>query len=463
MRKPLLVTVLFSTAVFAQTPDDRIRQLEEQIRLIREQTQRQIQSLQEEIDRLKQEQAKGKKVEQETEALKEEVRKLRLEIALPEYEEKSYTGLGPSASKVYFNPKGVSIGGYGEVHYTYNKDRRPKGVLDAKRLVLYFGYSFSDKLKFNSEIEWAHAFVEGAEKSGEVEVEFAYIDYALNERLGLRGGLLLIPVGIINEHHEPPTFPSVDRPFLERSIIPTTWRELGAGLYGKLGSLEYRAYITNGLKAGEEAGEKLEEGELLQGFKQKGFKAATDQIAFTGRLDYSLPYNLKVGGSAFVGGVQNEEGNKLGTSSLLSPHLWWQYDGWDIRFVGVYGSTSGADKISQTISTNPACTLLRDTSQCTAFPKRFNGFYTQVAYDILKLFDIGDQQLYLFGLYENYNTHASVPEGHEKPEGHKVQVYNLGLSYKPHPLLSLKADYVRYAPKDSKKQNIYRFALGWMF
>ncbi|MEZ0360798.1 MAG: FlxA-like family protein [Hydrogenobacter sp.] len=452
MKRVLLLSALFSTTVFAQSTEDRIKQLEDQIK-----------ALQEEVQKLKEDQKKSEETKQETEVLKEEIRKLRLEIAIPQLEIKSYSGLGPAASKALLNPKGVSIGGYGEIHFLHNSDKKPKNSVDAKRLVLYFGYAFNEKLKFNSEIEWEHAFVEGKEESGETAVEFAFIDYNFNEKFGIRGGLLLVPVGIINEYHEPPTFPSVDRPYLERVIIPTTWRELGFGAYGRLGALEYRAYITNGLKPNEEAGEKVEKGELLQGFKQKGFKASADQIAFTGRLDYSLPLNAKVGASTFTGGIQDEEGNRLGSISLFSPHLWWQYEGWDVRFVGAYGSVSDAQKVSKAISTNPACTLLGDTSQCTTFPKRFYGFYTQVAYDILRFFKVSDQQLYLFGIYENYNTHASVPQGFEKPQGSKVQVFNFGLSYKPHPLVALKADYVRYAPKDAKKQNIYRLALGWMF
>ncbi|MFN3814099.1 MAG: DUF3373 domain-containing protein [Aquificaceae bacterium] len=452
MRKVLLLTALFSSVALAQTADEKIQKLEEQIRM-----------LQDEVQKLKEEQKKAEETKQETEALKEEIRKLRLDIALPQLEIKSYSGLGPAASKVHFNPRGVSIGGYGEVHFIHNQDKKPKNTVDAKRLVLYFGYAFDEKLKFNSEIEWAHAFVEGAQKSGEVEVEFAFLDYNFNERFGLRGGLLLIPVGIINEYHEPPTFPSVDRPFVERNIIPTTFRELGIGIYGKVGIAEYKAYITNGLKPNEEAGESIEKGELLRGFRQSGFKAAADQIAFTGRLDLNFPYNIKVGGSTFVGGIQKDEGKKLGIVSLFSPHLWWQYGGWDIRAVGVYGNISKADRISIAISEDPSCTQLGDLSACTTFPKKFYGFYTQVAYDILRLFSVSYQQLYLFGVYENYNTHSSIPEGFEKPSGSKVQIYNMGLSYKPHPLVALKTDYVRFAPTGAKKQNVYRAAISWMF
>jgi len=450
MKKLLFASAILPSVVFAQQTDDRIQQLEIQMKL-----------LQQEIQKLKEEQKKTEEAKQETEVLKDEIRKLRLEIAMPQLEIKSYSGLGPAASKALFNPKGVSIGGYGEIHFTHNPDKKPKNTIDAKRLILYFGYAFNEKLKFSSEIEWEHAFVEGKEESGESAVEFAFIDYNFNEKFGLRGGLLLVPVGITNEYHEPPTFPSVDRPYLERNIIPTTWRELGFGAYGKIENLEYRAYITNGLKPNEEAGEKIEKGELLQGFKQKGFKAASDQVAFTGRLDYILPHNLKIGGSTFIGGIQNEDGSKLGTLNLFSPHLWWQYNGFDIRAVGVYGTVSGADEISKEISTNPACP--NDTTQCIAFPRKFYGFYTQVAYDIFKNLNISDQQLYLFGIYENYNTHAKVDEGFKKPEGHKVEIYNIGISYKPHPLVALKADYVRYIPKDTKKQNIYRVAIGWMF
>jgi len=458
MYKKLALMGLLATVSLSYAEDDKTKALEEQIKML----QQQMEILKGQLEELKKQQATAKE-SSEIEALKEEIRKIKLESVMPELEGKSYYGMGPAASKAMFNQKGISIGGYGEIHFTYNPDTRPRNTVDAKRLILYFGYAFNEKLKFNSEIEWEHAFVEGKEESGETAVEFAYIDYNYNEKFGLRGGLVLIPVGIVNEYHEPPTFPTVDRPFLERKLIPTTWREIGFGVYGKINNFEYRAYITNGLKTNEETGEKLEKGEVLQGFKQKGFKAASDQIAFTGRLDYNFPYSLKVGVSGFIGGIQDEEGKKLGTLNLLSSHVWWQHEGWDVRVVGVYSTVSGSDKVSQKISTNPACTELGDTKECTAFPKKFYGYYTQVAYDVFRLLKISDQQLYIFGMYEDYDTHASVSEGFLKPSGHKVQIYNFGLSYKPHPLIALKADYVRFVPKDEKKQNIYRLAIGWMF
>ncbi len=241
MKKTLLALALFSAGAFAQTPEERVRQLEERIKL-----------LQQEVQRLKEEQKKVEETKQETEALKEEIRKLRLEVAIPQIEFKSYSGLGPAASKVYFNPRGVSIGGYGELTFRRNDvDARggAKSIANAQRLILYLGYSFSDRIKFNSELELEHASTSGGHGTGGgyFKAEFAALDFLFDPKLNLRAGLILMPVGIINEVHEPPTFPSAERPFLERRVLLSTWEEMGIGLYGSVGPVDYRAYIINGL------------------------------------------------------------------------------------------------------------------------------------------------------------------------------------------------------------------------
>ena len=106
---------------------------------------------------------------------------------------------------------------------------------DFHRFVLLFGHSFSDRIKFWSELEVEHALVEGGEESGEVALEQAYLDFLITPAFNIRAGMMLTPVGIINERHEPPSFNGVERPFVETVIIPTTWRELGFGLTGDFG------------------------------------------------------------------------------------------------------------------------------------------------------------------------------------------------------------------------------------
>jgi deoxyhypusine synthase len=128
----------------------------------------------------------------EVKSLAEEVRRLKLEIGLPEPEYRSYQGLGPAASKVYFTPKGLSIGGYGEILYTnYLGNSSTPSFTDLLRLVLYTGYRFSEKIVFNAEIEFEH----GNTEKGEVAVEFAYVDFLLAEPLSIRLGNVLIPNG----------------------------------------------------------------------------------------------------------------------------------------------------------------------------------------------------------------------------------------------------------------------------
>ncbi len=396
-------------------------------------------------------------IREELEVIKDELRRLRLEIAMPQITEyKSYTGLGPAASKALINPRGVSIGGYGEIWFTNIPNQRPNTEVDLYRFIVYLGYAFTEKLKFNSEIEIEHAKIEGGEEGGEVAIEFAFVDYRFNKLLGIRGGMVLVPLGITNEYHEPPTYMSVRQPYLEKSLFPFTWRENGVGAYGETDLLEYRVYLINGMKA--------EEGEYkssspLKKLAQSGAMAVSDQLAFTGRVDFKLPYNLKLGGATFISGVQNKDGEKLGTVSILSPHLWWQYAGFDVRFVGAYTTVSGADRITAELS--PAtCPSLPNT--CNVFPEKMQGFYLQVAYNVLRFFD-SDQELFLFGKLEDINAYKEVPTGYQKPTGGNYKIYNIGLSYRPHPLVALKADYVRKDVTEGSNSDIYSMAITWMF
>jgi uncharacterized small protein (DUF1192 family) len=234
-----------------------------------------------------QKEQKVEELERKTGVLTEEVEKLRTQLVIPEETAyKSVYGLGPAASKIYQVSKGLSIGGYGEGFYQ-NRVEDPNNEgdnADFLRLVLYTGYKFTDKILFNSEIEFEHATTgEGAEEKGEVSVEFANLDFLLQPMVNIRAGLVLLPVGFINEIHEPPFFHGNNRPEVERRIIPSTWREIGVGLFGELlPGLQYRIYAVNGLDArGFDSESALREG------RQSGSGAKAEDLAFTGRLDYS--------------------------------------------------------------------------------------------------------------------------------------------------------------------------------
>ena len=136
--------------------------------------------------------------------------------------------------------------------FHFNKREFEDGRLDFHRFVLLITHRFSDRIRFVSELELEHALVEGLEEAGELELEQAYVDFLLSRRFNVRAGMMLVPVGIINERHEPPVYYGVERPFVDTVIVPTTWFEVGAGVHGELGrGWRYRAYVMSPLNARE--------------------------------------------------------------------------------------------------------------------------------------------------------------------------------------------------------------------
>ena len=162
-----------------------------------------------------------KNLERKTDILSQEVEKLRTNLAIPEEKAlKSAYGLGPAASKVYQVGKGLSIGGYGEANYQkiVSDKGEAKDNADFERLVLYVGYKFTDNILFNSEIEFEHGTTgEGAEEKGEVSVEFAALDFFIDPMVNVRAGLVLMPMGFINQIHEPPFYFGNNRPVVEQA------------------------------------------------------------------------------------------------------------------------------------------------------------------------------------------------------------------------------------------------------
>ena len=199
---------------------------------------------------------------------------------------KSEYGLGPAASRIYGVPRGLSIGGYAEGFYSNfvgDKTSNDRDRSDALRFVLYTGYKFTENIHFNSETEFEHGTTSSTESSsgGSVSVEFMNLEFMLADWANARVGMLLMPMGFVNEIHEPPFYYGVARPEVERRLIPSTWREMGAGLFGRIGEWgEYRAYVTTGLNARglRPSG--------LRDARQHGNRAFAEDVAFVGRVDF---------------------------------------------------------------------------------------------------------------------------------------------------------------------------------
>src|SRR3989442_1039204 len=223
--------------------------------------------------------------------------------------------MGPYPVQVLAGQERTTGGGYGEVHYPNSTGPKPPPVVNLARFVVYLAHSFDDRLAFRSELEVEDAKIEGGKAGGEVSLEQAYLDYRLADWITLRTGLVLPPVGIINETHEPPTFNGVDRPGFDHDVIPTTWREIGVGAVGTVpggSGLAYRVYVVNGLRAdGLSAGEGIREG------RQEGRQASFANPSVTGRLEWARP-GVKIGGSFWYGGKAATH-SPAGTAAFRGP------------------------------------------------------------------------------------------------------------------------------------------------
>ncbi len=336
----------------------------------------------------------------------------------------------PTAARSQETEARTTIGGYGEVHYTNLTGSHTPGEVTLARFVVYLGHQFSDRIAFRSELEVEDAKVEGGEDGGEVSIEQAYLDYALSDRVTLRAGLVLAPLGIINELHEPPSFNGVERPGFDNDVLPTTWRELGVGAVGTLpvvGGLAYRVYLLNGLKA-----EGFSAAEGIRGGRQEGKEASFANPSLTGRLEYGRP-GLKLGGAFWYGGSANQD-STLGDAAFAAPFL-------------VLSADARVDRGPLTLRGVVARISIKDAEEINArfgegVGRRIEGGYAEVAYDVLHLLaPRSTHRLNAFVRHERYDTHAAVAGGIPRDPSLARRTTTFGLSWKPLWNVVFKGDY----------------------
>ncbi len=378
----------------------------------------------------------------------------------PEAQETGRFGLGSGASKVYESKGGLSIGGYGEFLYSNVESKVQDGShapnqrsLDALRLILYTGYKFTDKIVFNSEVEFEHGGYSDEHKEGEAKVEFAYLDFLLNKAVNIRAGMVLLPVGFINEQHEPPAFLGSRRPLTETTIIPSTWHENGVGIHGDLPSnFSYHLYLVTGLSAlgkgveGETAGFGAEG---IAGGRQAGKKADAASLAWTGRVDWSFRPGALVGASFYSGNSNQSGGGKAITTTLWEAHAEYRARGLQLR--GIYSTISNSRAGVEAIPTG---------AQAREVGTRQFGGYLEAGYDLLRG---GKQALVPFLRWERLNTQAEVASGVAADGANDQTVLTMGVNYKPIPNVAVKADYQKLENHARSGRNQFNIALGYYF
>lgn len=288
-------------------------------------------------------------------ALREEVRQNRQSVEQTNTKvaatDDKVEATGEFVESLAVSGSGVSkntIGGYGELHYSQiDADAGDSDEIDFHRFVLFVGHEFSDRIRFFSELEVEHS-IAGDGQPGEVELEQAYVDFALTDRLSARGGLFMVPVGILNETHEPPTFYGVERNDVESIILPSTWWEAGAALNGRLDNgLSWDLALHSGLAMPTTGGSAFR----VRSGRQKVAEAVASDLAYTARIRYTGVPGLDLAASyQYQSDPSQAPGDGLDSGQLFTAQAIFRHEGFGLRalygawnFDGIAVEAAGAD------------------------------------------------------------------------------------------------------------------------
>ncbi len=353
----------------------------------------------------------------------------------------SVYGLGPSASKIYRKDQGISIGGYGEALYERRNGGRTD-EFDFVRSVLYFGYKYNDNWVFNSEIEFEHA---STAANGSVSVEFAYLDYLYTDAVNFRGGMVLVPMGFLNELHEPSTFLGATRPLTETRIMPSTWRENGVGVFGDAGPISYRSYIVNGFDGMDFSASGL------RGGRQRGSEALAEDLAFVARADWTDTPGFLAGASVYYGNAGQDQAGLGSTGTMVyEAHAEYKAKGWWLRALAAMAEVDDVAEL------NAANGFVGNQS----VGEELQGYYLEAAYDVMGLLDPESQMsIYPYVRWENVDTQAEVPTGFASNPANDVEVTTLGLNIQPLSSIVFKIEFQDFDDGDDQAN----FSLGYTF
>lgn len=330
----------------------------------------------------------------------------------------------------------LSIGGYAQIDYNQPivDGEYSNGKLDVHRLVLLFGYQFTEKTKFVTEIELEHV--------KEVYVEQAFINHEFKSWLNFRGGLMLVPMGIINEYHEPAVYNGVERPNLDSKIVPTTWREIGAGFTGRIdnASLKYQLYVMNGFNGYDDGG-KFRGTDGYRKGRQKGAESFMSSPTLSTKIDYYGLPGLKLGFSTYNGKSQSnlynglDKDDEMGKAQADSSVIGISMIGLDARYVNGGFEARGQFNLANNSNTD-------EYNEFTGkdLGSQMLGWYLEAGYDLLYSKDT-DQRLVPFVRYEKYNTHSKTEGGLAVNKAYDRTDVTAGIGWWLAPGAVLKADY----------------------
>ena len=402
------VALGLATSAAADAPSQ-----EEMWRMIQQQ-QKQIEALRAELDEAR----------REASAARDEARTAATQVAQTEEKAEATAIAVDEVIRTAAAPqRDTHIGGYGELHINGGD----KDEIDYHRFVLFFGHEFNERLRFDSELEVEHSLA-GEGKPGEVEVEQAFIEYDINENLSARGGLFLIPVGILNETHEPPTFYGVERNGVESNIIPSTWWEGGAALHGSFGQgWSWDVAAHSGLKTSPGSSYRIRSG------RQKVAEADFKDQAYTGRLKWAGMPGVELAATLqYQDDITQSADPTAGSATLLEAHGIYNRGAFGLRALAAFWELDG------------------DGPEAIGADEQ-EGWYIEPSWQL-------SDELGLFARYAEWDNRAGDSADSEFSQVH------FGVNYWLHPKVVLKADYqLEDVPAGSSDDDRINLGIGYQF
>ena len=363
----------------------------------------------------------------------------------------------------------TTVSSYGEIAYTRPTRAQDKANVDVARAVIGITHRFDERTRMVGEWEWEHAVTSSGD-SGEAEVEQLFVEREFDSGLRGRAGLFLMPVGLINQNHEPTAYYGVFRPDVDTRIVPSTWREAGLGLSGDTqGGVSWDAGITTGpnlSKWDATSDEGRVRGPLAAIHGEGQFATARDPLWHGAASWRGLP-GLLVAGSVVTGKIGQEQPGFPGNASRLvffDLHARYEVQGWDFAAEYVRGTISHTEALNTSFAQGAS-------GPVTLVPARFFGAYAQAAY---RFRFGGGYTLIPFTRYEILNTAASYgalpasPGGVAQPD---EKIWTVGASLRIGEGIVVKADFRRYRneqrpsdiPDGFVKGNSINVGVGYSF
>ena len=416
------LVISFSSPAFA----DEVGDLRKELEALRQDSEAKMQRLQAQINNLSQKQQENvTKIEE----------KIDKKVIGVEYVGR-YEGPFGKGGLLIKNPSGfgnVSVGGYADIELENFEESN--STFDQARFIINLGAQPHERLLFYSEYEIEHGGPNAPGGGGEAKVEQAWVSYLINDWINLRGGVILVPFGRFNLLHDSDIQDLTERPIVARRVIPATWMESGAGLFGEFNLGErlnwkllpdayfnYEAYAINGLDEDiSDTGTRNAKGSLGSDLN--------NNKAFVGRLGLGLNRNLEIGLSNYFGRYGNTQATANGDDELVGIAADVNFKRGPLELVGdfMYFDFKDGAFVDQDNS---------DTSAAVRAPKYIRGFYIEPRYHFWPKFlnntflgrGFKDPKFTLVSRYDWVNIGDDGDAGNGD---NKEKRLTLGLNYRP--------------------------------